>query len=133
MGLQSLGVMPYERYKAWQLAHALALQVFNATDAWPVTERYLLTAQIRRAALSVPANVAEGAARHGPREFRRFLNIALGSLSELSYLLRFARDRGLLPAVEWERLDGIRNETGRTRWGLLRAVVRRAESAAPPP
>ena len=62
----------------------------------PQAERFGLTIQVRRAALSVPTNIAEGAAKRGSREFRRFLDIALGSLAELSYLLRFSRDYGLL-------------------------------------
>jgi four helix bundle protein len=92
-------MVPYERFDAWKLAHQLALQVYLVTDGWPVTERYGLTTQIRRAALSVPTNIAEGSAKRGPRELRRYLDIALGSLSEVSYHLRFTRDRGYLPRL----------------------------------
>jgi four helix bundle protein len=60
---------------------------------------------VRRAALSVPTNIAEGAAKRGSREFRRFLDIALGSLAELSYLLRFGRDYGLLTEESWLTLE----------------------------
>ena len=113
---------PHEKLDAWQAAHRLALQVYDATDRWPRTERFELTTQVRRAALSVPANIAEGAARLGPRELRRFLNIARGSLAELSYLLRFARDRGLLEEQEWAKLHGLRTQVGRLTWGLLRGM-----------
>jgi four helix bundle protein len=113
---------PHEKLEAWQIAHRLALDVYAATDRWPRTERYELTAQVRRAALSVPANIAEGVARYGPREMRRFLNVARASLVELSYLLRFARDRGVLPVREWTRLDERKKEVGRLTWGLLKSV-----------
>src|SRR4051794_15022488 len=96
---------PYERLEAWKMAHNLALHVYEITDHWPVQERYVLTAQLRRAVLSVPANIAEGSAKRGPREFRRYLDISLGSLSEVSYLLRFSRDRGLLRAAEYDHTD----------------------------
>jgi four helix bundle protein len=62
--------MPYERFQAWKAAHELALEVYQITDKWPISERYQLTAQIRRAALSVPTNIAEGTAKRGSREFR---------------------------------------------------------------
>jgi four helix bundle protein len=80
-------MMPYERFEAWRATHELALEVYRITDIWPKSERYELTSQTRRAALSAATNIAEGAANHGQSEFRRYLDIARGSLSELSYLL----------------------------------------------
>ncbi|MGZ8399314.1 MAG: four helix bundle protein [Gemmatimonadales bacterium] len=58
--------MPYEKYHAWRVSHSLALEVYQATEQWPRSELYGLTAQTRRAALSVPTNIAEGAAKLGP-------------------------------------------------------------------
>ena len=78
---------PYERFEAWKLAHELALEIYRISERWPAAERYQLTSQVRRAALSVPTNIAEGSAKKGVREFGRYLDIARGSLSELSYLL----------------------------------------------
>ena len=69
-----LKMAPYERFQAWQIAHQLALEIYRTTDHWPPQERYELTRQLRRAALSAPANIAEGAAKRGTREFRRFLD-----------------------------------------------------------
>lgn len=117
-------MMPYQRLEAWRLAHQLALEVYRVTDAWPRTERYELISQVRRAGLSVPCNIAEGRARRGPRELRKYLDIALGSLSELSYLLLFARDRGLLAQSDWEVLDAVRDQVGKLIWGLLRSITR---------
>ncbi len=125
-----LGMMPYEKYEAWKASHALALQVYGSTDKWPTREHYGLTAQTRRAALSVPTNIAEGAAKLGPREFRRYLDISLGSLSELSYLLRFSRDRGVLDIEEWQRLDVMRNRAGQLVWQLYRWAQQKAKSSA---
>jgi four helix bundle protein len=72
------------------------LHSIRATDRWRRSQRFGLTIQVRRAALSVPSNIAKGAAKRGSREFRRFLDIALGSMADLWYLLRFSRDYGLL-------------------------------------
>jgi four helix bundle protein len=118
---------PYERFEAWKLAHELALEVYRISDRWPATERYQLTSQVRRAALSVPTNIAEGAAKKGVREFGRYLDIARGSLSELSYLLRFSKDRGVLDLETFHALDELRNRCGRVMWGLY-ASFRPAKS-----
>ena len=80
----------YRRLIAWQAAHELAVEVYRVTSTWPRQERYGLVAQVRRAAFSAPANIAEGSVRRGPREFRRFVDIALGSISEVEYTLDFA-------------------------------------------
>ena len=115
-------MIAYERFDAWRAAHHLALELYRATDTWPRSERFGLTIQVRRAALSVPTNIAEGAAKRGSREFRRFLDIALGSLAELSYLLRFSRDYGLLTEELWLTLETKRDRAGRLTWGLYHAV-----------
>ncbi|HEY7611883.1 MAG TPA: four helix bundle protein [Gemmatimonadales bacterium] len=115
-------MIAYERFDAWHAAHRLALELYRATDRWPRHEQFGLTIQVRRAALSAPTNIAEGAARRGPREFRRFLDITLGSLAELSYLLRFSRDYGLLTEESWLALETQRDQTGRLTWGLYHAV-----------
>ena len=81
-------MLAHQRLKAWRSAHQLALETFFVTQSWPKRELYGVSSQTRRAALSVPTNIAEGAARLGRKEFARFLNIALGSLAELNYLLQ---------------------------------------------
>ncbi len=116
-------MIPYERFDSWKLAHKLALAVYEATECWPSSERYGLTAQVRRAALSVPTNIAEGSAKRGPREFRRYLDIALGSLSEVSYLLRFSRDRGILKEDDFQSLDDIRAQAGKCTWRLCASMA----------
>ncbi len=80
--------------KVWQEAMALARDVYRVTGEFPKDELYGLTSQVRRAAVSLPSNIAEGAGRNGPREFLKFLFIARGSLSELETQLILARDLG---------------------------------------
>jgi four helix bundle protein len=115
-------MLPYERFDAWKLAHRLALQVYKVTDRWPIQEKYGLTAQVRRAALSAATNIAEGSAKRGPRELRRYLDITLGSLSEVSYLLRFSRDRGLLVTSDFTTLENLRDQAGKLTWRLYASL-----------
>ena len=113
---------PYERFDAWKASHTLALELFKVTDRWPIRERYALASQARRAAFSVPANIVEGSCKKGRAEFRRYLNIALGSLGELGYTIRFARDYGILAMSEWERLNGLHDRAGKLLWGLYNSL-----------
>jgi four helix bundle protein len=113
---------PYETLDAWRLAHELALETYRATARFPKSELYGVTAQTRRAALSVPTNIAEGSAKRGHREFRRFLDIAIGSLAELSSLLRFAMDLGILDPDTWERLNAQRERVGIVTWRLYCSI-----------
>jgi four helix bundle protein len=122
--LRYCSMMAYEKFEAWKAAHQLALLVYDITDRWPVQERYQLTSQVRRAALSVPTNIAEGAAKRGTKEFRRYLDIARGSLSELTYLLHFSKDRGLINETTMSGLDVLRNQAGRLTWGLYASLGR---------
>jgi four helix bundle protein len=85
-------------------------------------ERYGLTSQVRRAAVSAATNIAEGAAKHGRREFRRYLDIALGSLGETSYLLMLAKDLGILTLADWQTLDELRRRAGGLTWRLARSL-----------
>jgi four helix bundle protein len=115
-------MLGHERLKVWKLAHELTLAVYKTTSQWPRDERFGLTAQVRRAAAAVPTNLAEGAGKRGPREFRRFTDVALGSLAEVAYLLLLARDLGLLPPAEYTDLDDLRKRTGGLAWRLARAL-----------
>jgi four helix bundle protein len=125
------GMMPFEKLSAWQASHRLTLEVYRATGHWPGREIYGLTAQARRAAVSVSANIAEGAAKSGRKEFGRFLDVALGSLSELTCLLRLSLDLGFMTLDEWQTVETVRCETGRLLWGLYRRMRPRADGALP--
>src|SRR5712664_1213520 len=84
------------RRRAWHAAHQLVLLTYRVTKNLPREELYGLTSQARRAAFSVAANIAEGSAKKGPREFRRYLDIAVGSLSELAYIFQLVKDLELI-------------------------------------
>jgi four helix bundle protein len=116
-------VMPYERFDAWKVSHELALAVYAVTRGWPRSELYGLTSQLRRAALSAPTNIAEGSAKRGPAEFRRFLDYSLGSLSELAYLLRFAHDTHFLTDEAWATLHQMRDKAAILTWRLSRSMA----------
>jgi four helix bundle protein len=118
----------YERLDAWQKSHELVLRVYQLTQSWPKNELYGLVSQTRRAALSVPINIAEGAARRGSREFRRFLDISWGSYSELSYCLRVAGDLGYVSAAERESINDLQTTVGKLLWKLHLAVRRSAKT-----
>lgn len=118
-------MMPYEKFIAWKVTHRLALEVYRVTESWPKNERYELTSQTRRAALSAATNIAEGSAKGGVREFRRFVDISLGSLSELSYLLRFSRDREIISEENFRQIDDLRARAGTLTWRLYACLVRK--------
>jgi four helix bundle protein len=82
----------FRKLKVWERAHALSLAVYKATSTFPQEELFGLTSQLRRAAVSVPANIAEGCGRSGGPELARFLRIALGSASELEYHIILSTD-----------------------------------------
>ncbi|MBI4499812.1 MAG: four helix bundle protein [Gemmatimonadetes bacterium] len=113
-----MSALPFQRLVAWQACHALTLAIYAATDRFPREERYGLTSQARRAAFSAEANIAEGSAKHGKRECRRFLDISIGSLSELACALLLSRDRGYLSEKDWARLERIRGRAGFLTWRL---------------
>jgi four helix bundle protein len=94
----------FRNLRVWQRAHSLTLEVYGATRTFPKEERYRLTSQLRRAAVSVPANIAEGCGRNGDAELARFLTIAKGSASELDYFLLLAHDLGYLKTSRYEQL-----------------------------
>ena len=123
-------MMPYERLTAWQAAHELVLAVYRSTEAFPKNEMYGLTSQLRRAAFSVAANIAEGAAKRGNGEFRRFLDIAIGSLSEVSYTIQLAKDLGMMQTEEAERLEAVRTKASKLTWGLYKSARTRTGAAA---
>ena len=92
----------------WQKAHAFVLQVYAATRKFPKEELYGLTSQFRRAAVSIPANIAEGFRKHSKQDKARFLNISEGSLEECRYYLILARDLGWLDkATLWESSEEV--------------------------
>ena len=109
---------PFEKLDAWKLSHDLTLRVYRMTRSFPDDERYGLTAQVRRAAASVAANVVEGSAASSKREFGRYLGIASRSLNEVSYWLILSRDLEYISRAQWHQLDELRDRAGKVIWAL---------------
>jgi four helix bundle protein len=120
----------YERIKAWERCHELCVAVYQATKSWPTDERFGLSSQARRAAHSAAANIAEGSAKKGSAEFRRYLNISLGSLSELSYTLLLAKDLEIISQEEWSRIDQLHRKAGGMTWLLYKSLLTKKVAAA---
>lgn len=85
----------FRSLKVWEKAHALTLTIYNSTEGFPKQELYALANQIQRAAVSIPANIAEGCGKDSDAELKRYFLIAMGSSSDLEYLLLLAHDLGL--------------------------------------
>lgn len=111
-----------ERLAVFHLAHQLALDVYGLTQQLPIQERWELGRQLRRAAASIPTNIAEGCARRSARDYGRFLDIAAGSAAEVRYLLRLAADLQLLPGSNAERCISCSNHVVRALLKLQLAV-----------
>jgi four helix bundle protein len=108
----------FRNLTVWRKSHELALEVYRSTQRFPSEERYGLVSQLRRAAISIPTNIAEGSKRKHPRDYARFLNISEGSASELEYLLLVSQDLGYLAANTAEGLIGQAVEAQRMLNGL---------------
>ena len=110
----------------WERAHVLTLDVYESSKGFPREEIYGLTSQMRRASVSIGANIAEGSCRRGDVEFARFLQMAAGSASELEYHLLLAHDLKLLEAPAYERLSGQTIDVKRMLASLMKTL--RADS-----
>lgn len=113
---------PYRNLKVWQHSQRLAVECVKAARQFPEYEQDGLAAQLRRASYSVPLNIAEGSAKRGSREYRRFLDTARGSLAEVETILDMARDLGYVEAAAFGRLEALATETSKTLYGLIRKI-----------
>jgi four helix bundle protein len=110
----------------WQKSLALAIDIQRATASFPRSELYGLVGQMRRAAVSIPSNIAEGAARRTTKDFTAFLHIARGSLAELETQLIIAESVGYLGTAASQELTSKADEISRILTGLLAALRRRS-------
>lgn len=116
---------PHEGLEVWKRAVDFVVRIYRMTESFPREEKFGLTSQIRRAAVSVPANIAEGAARQSSKEFCYFLSNAQGSVTELATEILIARRLGYISEQTY-RLDNDELATiGRLLLGLARRVKRR--------
>ena len=106
----------------WQRAHQLVLLIYKLSESFPKSELFGLTSQMRRAAVSIPANVAEGYAAGGKGQFGRYLDIAQGSLAEVEYYLILALELKYINQAEYEWAESLRSETGFLLHRLMETV-----------
>jgi four helix bundle protein len=109
----------FKNIKAWQHADDLAVSAYSKTRFFPKEELYGITSQLRRAVVSVPTNIAEGASREHKKEYLNFLYIARGSLAETEYLLHLANRLKYLQDDDYKKLEDIGEETAKTLQGLI--------------
>jgi len=114
---------------AWQKAMDLVEQVYRLTKYFPKEEIYALTAQLRRSAVSVPSNIAEGHGRSGRREFAHHLSIALGSLAECETQMQIAQRLGYLSEAFMNDFLVLSSETGRIMVGLMNSLEKHARAS----
>ena len=119
--------------KAWQHAQRLAVECAKAANRFPDVEQAALADQLRRACYSIPLNIAEGTSRKGTREYRKFLDIAWGSLAEVQSALAIARDVGYLEPAEFGRLEALSTETSKTALPASTRRHTRSNSCVWPP
>lgn len=120
-----MAVSNYRNLVAWQRAMELAEAAYRLTERLPDAERFGLTSQARRAAVSVPSNIAEGHGRGTPRALLSFVRIANGSMKELETQLLLSQRLGYLTADDLRPVMGLADEVGRLLTGLRRSLKRR--------
>ncbi|HEX8128538.1 MAG TPA: four helix bundle protein [Pyrinomonadaceae bacterium] len=118
---------PHEKLEVWGKAIDFVVTVYKMTESFPQEEKFGLTSQIRRAAVSIPSNIAEGAARQSPKEFARFLSIAQGSASELETELLIARRLNYLQEEIYLELRATLDSLGRMIIGLSQYLKRKID------
>lgn len=118
----------FRNLEVWQRAHQVVLAVYRVTTGFPSGERFGLTSQMRRCAVSIPSNIAEGSGRDSDPDFARFLRISMGSASELDYQLLLARDLGFM---DEESYDDLSTELARVK-RMLNGLLKRLDASRPP-
>ena len=115
----------FRSLKVWEKSHALTLAIYKSTEQFPKQELYSLTSQMQRAAVSISANIAEGCGKDSDPELRRYFSIAMGSSSELEYLLLLARDLGYLQAGVYQSMQSDLVETRK----MLNAFIQKLKAS----
>jgi four helix bundle protein len=95
----------FRKYNVWKLGHEIVLAIYQVTQNFPIHEIYGITNQLRRASVSIPTNISEGCGRNSDAEFSRFIHIALGSASEVEYLIQLSLDLKYLKENSYQELN----------------------------
>jgi four helix bundle protein len=116
---------PHRNLIAWKKGMDLVMEVYKLTRNFPERELYGLSAQLRRAALSVPSNIAEGAADRTPAQFSHFLSTALGSLNEIDTQLELSFRLGYISEIEYQHISTLLDECLAVTYGLRKSISAR--------
>lgn len=112
----------YEDLVVWQKAHKFVLCIYETSKKFPIDERYRLTSQLTKSAISIPANICEGSKRQYKKELIQFLHVAKGSLGETEYYIRLAKDLNYISYEEFLQLFNQSDEIGRMISGLIKSL-----------
>jgi four helix bundle protein len=112
----------FKKLRVWKRAYDLVLTIYKHSQKFPSSELYGLTSQIRRASVSILANIAEGSERQHKKEFLQFLSVARGSLAEVETYLMLSKGLGYINEDEFVQLDEQRKEVGRLLRGLYKSL-----------
>lgn len=112
----------FQDLKVWQKSHNFVLQIYNLTNSFKIDEKYRLTDQLNRAAISIPTNIAEGMGRYSKKEFIKFLIISRGSTEECKYLLLLARDLKYIDSNLYDKFLKMLDEIGKMLNGLINSL-----------
>jgi four helix bundle protein len=118
----------HENLDVWKKAIDFVVEIYKMTETFPADERFGLTSQIRRASVSIPANIAEGAGRESDKDYLRFLSIAQGSTSEVETELLIANRLGFLSTTKYEKARASLDEIGRMNAGLANHLRRKTKT-----
>jgi four helix bundle protein len=117
-----MGEAPHKKLEAWKSAMLLVEIVYKATTSFPNEEKFGLVSQMRRAAISVPSNIAEGAADRSSSQFVNFLSIAIGSLAELDTQLELSKNLGFINSTDFQEVYILLDKTKSLVYGLRKSI-----------
>jgi four helix bundle protein len=112
----------YQDLNAWQKAYQLGLSVYKLTSKFPKEELYGMTSQLRRSAVSISANIAEGSSRQSQKEFKQFISMARGSLAEVETWLLFSKDLNYITETEFQDISKLASTVGNLLFGLYKSL-----------
>ena len=115
--------MNYQKLLVWQKADDLAYQIYLVSKNFPREEKFGITSQLRRSALSVPVNIVEGVWRQNKNETKQFANIAMGSLVETEYLLSFCKRLNLIAEKDFNQLIALKSDVGALLWRFYKSFT----------
>lgn len=115
----------YKELKVWERAHQLTLTIYELTNNFPTEEKFGITSQIRRAAVSIPTNIAEGCGHNSDKEFRRFLGFSLASATEVEYLITLSFDLEYCPTDKYNKLQSEVEEIKKMLYGFITSLSKK--------